>query len=476
MNPSTTITLVDGVKIVVPDSLDLITPYVLREQEDWFEDEIKFLRRLLEPGQKVIDIGANYGVYTLCMAKAVGPVGTVWAFEPTSKTAALLADGIAANGFTQVTLDRRALSGIKGKAQLSLNQNSELNALIHDQSMTGASETVSLVTLDDCMETYGWRDIDFLKIDAEGEEANIIAGGKQFFSMLSPLVQYEVKAGADLHLELVKTFASIGYRSYRLVPALDILIPFDANKSPTDPFLLNLFCCKPDRAALLAANGHLLDSESQSKSIARREVILKTSRPHAPCDWNHALAELPYGAQLADLWEQKKSQQVNGDLGDALYFYARSQDSSLLKIERFFSLEASLFRLKSICKREPSHMRLASLARVAKDYGSRLLAVNALVQLSNAILTNKQADLSEPFLVPDSYFDVVAPGRSIGDWALCAVLEGLERAGSYSSFYTGLSAQQRLEIIADLGYGSEEMDRRLGLLQQRFETPREQDR
>src|SRR3989338_10151644 len=99
MTSTTTITMIDGVRVVVPDSLDKITTYVLLEQEDWFEDEIKFLRRLLQPGQKVIDIGANYGVYALSMAQTVGATGFVWAFEPASDTVKLLADGIAVNGF-----------------------------------------------------------------------------------------------------------------------------------------------------------------------------------------------------------------------------------------------------------------------------------------------------------------------------------------------------------------------------------------
>jgi predicted methyltransferase len=110
MTSTTTLTMIDGVRVVVPDSLNLITPYVLREQLDWFEDEIKFLRRLLQPGQQVIEIGANYGVYTLSMAKSVGPAGRVWAFEPASGTAALLAEGIASNDFRQVTLEQSALS------------------------------------------------------------------------------------------------------------------------------------------------------------------------------------------------------------------------------------------------------------------------------------------------------------------------------------------------------------------------------
>ena len=87
------LTLVDGVRVVVPNSIELITPYVLREQQDFFEDEVRFVRRLLQPGQNVIEIGANYGVYTLPMALKVGPGGHVWAFEPASSTAQFFAKG-----------------------------------------------------------------------------------------------------------------------------------------------------------------------------------------------------------------------------------------------------------------------------------------------------------------------------------------------------------------------------------------------
>lgn len=38
--------LVDGVKVIVPDILECITSYVLYEQEDCFEDEIKYVRNL----------------------------------------------------------------------------------------------------------------------------------------------------------------------------------------------------------------------------------------------------------------------------------------------------------------------------------------------------------------------------------------------------------------------------------------------
>ncbi len=91
-----------GVDIVVPDSLHLMTTFVLREQEDWFEDEIKFLRSYLRRGMHALDIGANYGLYALSMAQAVGESGRVVAVEPGSSTAAFLRTGVALNGFGNV--------------------------------------------------------------------------------------------------------------------------------------------------------------------------------------------------------------------------------------------------------------------------------------------------------------------------------------------------------------------------------------
>jgi len=449
--------------VVVPDSLDLITPYVLQEQKDWFEDEIKFLRRLLQPGEMVIDIGANYGVYALSMARTVEPRGRVWAFEPASTTAKLLAEGISVNGYSQVILERSALSSSCGTAQLSLNDHSELNALVRGKPSTNASETVPVVTLDECLRRHDWRDIAFMKVDAEGEEAEILKGGALFFSELSPLVQYEVKAGKDLHMELAQDFAALGYDSYRLVPGLDLLVPFDGGSTP-DGYLLNLFCCKRDRAERLARQGFLVETKSSGD-------ISGTVRNGDTYDWRQTIARLPYGARLADVWEHTVAEGNSAEVERALSFYALSQDSSLSSTERFGALEASLGLLNTLCRREASHLRLASLARVARDYGARSLAVNALKRLSDVISQNRRVDVSEPFLPPGERFDSLAPGEALGNWVLASVLEEYERLGSFSSIYTGISARQRLETIRALGFGSAEMERRLGLLYRRFALP-----
>lgn len=448
--------LVDGVKVVVPSALNLMTPYVLCEQHDWFEDEVRFLRHLLKPGQKVIDIGANYGVYTLPMARTVGPTGHVWCFEPASTTAGYLAQSIATNGFAHVSLEKSALSSASGTAQLNLNDNAELNELVRGGNAAGLTETVPLITLDECLERHDWRDITFLKIDAEGEEAKILLGGRRFFAELSPLIEYEVKAGHDVHLDLVEAFAALGYRSYRLVPGLNLLVPFSTQATP-DGYLLNLFCCKADRAELLAAQGYLVEALPEP-------VPASPDRYH----WRQTLAKLPYGRQLAGQWEETVKVGQSAEVESALALFLQSQDASLPAAERFACLHASLQKLNGA---PPSYLRLGSLARVARAYGARTIAVNALAQLCSAIRLRGQVDLSEPFLVPAARFEQTVPGEKIGNWILAAALEEAESLTFFSSYYSGISAKPRLELICNLGFASAEMQRRLSLVKQRFPLP-----
>jgi protein O-GlcNAc transferase len=462
MTRISTLEITGGTRVVTPDSVNLITPYVLYEQQDWFEDEIVFLRRLLLPGQRAIDVGANYGVYALSIATAVGPTGAVLAFEPASSTAAFLEQGIAANKFAHVVLERSALSRECGTAKLTVNDNAELNALVRDEQSGSASETVRLVTLDDCLQRYDWRQIDFLKIDAEGEEANIIEGGRQFFADVSPLILYEVKAGEEVHLGLVDKFAGLGFDSYRLVPGLDLLVPFDAAAKP-DGFLLNLFCCKKERADLLADRGLLLDSVSIASYKAGNLFDDFLKEHQHQYRWESELTALPYGAVCAPLWQLTD----HADVTDALACFAMSQDSDFSPLERFSALERSFLMLMSIA-RLPQYLRLASLARVARDYGARSIAVGALGQLAKTLAGHGRFDPGEPFLAPGERFDTIAPRADMKDWLRASVLEEFERASSFSSFFAGEAARERLETIASLGYGSEEMGRRLQLVRIRF--------
>ena len=415
MSRDLTITLVDGVKVVVPDRFDHVTPFVLQEQGDWFEDEIRFLRKAMRPGQLAVDIGANYGLYTLSLAKAVGPQGHVWAFEPAASTHAFLTRSVQANRFTQVTVERSAMSDHAGTGHLAVGTAPELNALA--ASGAAGTEEVPLVTLDDRMEALGWTAIDFLKVDAEGVEHAILAGGQRFLRAMSPLVQVELRTDAAHDISLIEALERLDYRPHRVVPGLDLLVPLDAAAQP-DQFLLNALCCKADRAAELAAQGRLVLPEA-----------LPAIEP-----------------------------------ADPETLYRRSRESGRPPAERLALLQAALAGAKSRAATGTLDMSLTTLACAARDAGERMLAVNVLIQLMRALMEGPVAGMDGPFVLPCERYLRVSPGKRRREWALACVVEGAENIFHFSAYYDPASAVHRLHLLKQLGFLGPEMSRRLQLL------------
>jgi len=459
-----TVELVDGTRVVVPDSLELITSYVLQEQGDWFEDEIKFLRQLVQPGDTVVDIGANCGVYALALARKAGVSGQVWAFEPASETAKLLRESASANNITWLQVVQQALSDRQGTAWLKMPGQAELNSLadpssLESETQQGPGESVVVTTLDRCLDMHGWTGVDLLKIDAEGEEERILKGGKRFFQELSPLVMFEVKAGAELNLHLVECFQSLGYESFRLIPGLHALVPF-ASEQGVDGYLLNLFAAKPDRVASLAEAGWLL------------EAVPPASGP-VPFDsetsiWPQVLAGQPHGRRLQERWQRHAAEPEQAPIRTALDEWCRAHDAAAPIDRRYAALAHSLALLQDACQPGCNPGRLASLARVALASGERMRAIDAMNAFVTDLQSGRSVSLDEPFLLPDPAFEALDPTGPLDGWLEAAGLSALEQIGTYSGFYSGRSALPRLERLHELGYITDPIQRRWQLLRQRF--------
>lgn len=454
------LTICDGTVVNVPDSLDLITPYVLREQLDWFEDEIKFVRTLLNAGDRVVDIGANYGIYALSMARIVGPQGHVWAFEPASSTAAHLAQSIARNGFGQITLVKAALSNRQGTAQLGLCQNSELNSLVADTARQQDSEAVELMTLDHAAAKFGWHGIRFVKLDAEGEESRILEGGARFLSDESPLIMYELKHDNAVNHPLIRQFEQAGYRPYRLIPGLNLLAPFAPGEN-VDPFQLNLFGCKDDCAERLARAGKL----------ARRNAAASVLQ--APMDWREYIGQLPYARPLLGGWDAAlRHAPLPGWERYALSLghYHTSRVATSPDV-RYQALTQAFLVLRELCAEQPGLPRQISLSRIASDLGRRSLAIEALKQCLSAFRPGAMLQLAEPFLSASAYHESLDPAERVADWLFASLGEQLTKLHAYSSYYTGQDTLTNLLALQTTGFQSAEIDRRIGLIKARYSLP-----
>jgi len=246
-----------GISIAVPPRLRCMTTYVLLEQEDWFEDDIRFLRHVAKPGMKIIDIGANFGVYSLSLAPIIGKTGQIFAIEPAAATADFLAQSIAKNHFDQITLIQAAISDHAGTGFLAHGFSPESSHL--DAATTGTGESVPLMRLDDLLAQQGWPVIDFLKIDAEGHEPAVIHGASHFLGHQSPAIMLEIMGNDVVSMQAAEMLRDLGYRLYVLLPGLMMVAPFDQLEQEHYT-VLNLYALKPETAAQWAAAGWLADA------------------------------------------------------------------------------------------------------------------------------------------------------------------------------------------------------------------------
>ena len=270
----------DEVRMRVPAALHALTTYVLLEREDWFEDELPFVRRTLDRGATVVDVGGSYGLYAVAAGLAVGAAGHVWTYEPSPYSAHFLARSLADNGIADATLTQAAVSSHAGQGTLRIGDVMEGNSLEGPDTAGGQRLTVPLVTLDDEAARLGWRDVALLKIDVEGHGLAVLDGASRLLHRDSPLVLFEVKdATTRFDTACCERIRGYGYRTWRLIPGAGALVPFEPG-DPPDEYLLNLFACKPDRAERLAERGLLLPRlDAPGRAPARSGVAFLRTLP-----------------------------------------------------------------------------------------------------------------------------------------------------------------------------------------------------
>lgn len=442
-----------GARICVPPTADCLTTYVLLEQEDWFEPELAFLCRRARPGLRVLDVGANFGVYALPLAVAAGPAGRVFAFEPSVATGAYLRAGIAENGLENIELFDIALSNRDGTATLA-GPAPELNAISFSaEAPAGTGERVAVATLD------GWaadRDVGavaLVKIDTEGEETNVVAGGRRFFAEQDPLVMIEVRQGDRLDLAAVDLLGESGYAPYRLVPGLDALAPLardpGSGAPDLDPYQLNLFCAKAGRAEILAQDGYLVREAAKSAP-----AVDETG-------WQAWMADRPY-ARLFAARTAFGGRPGESEYRAALAHFAASEDARAGIAGRHAHLSAAVPAIDKALAADESLSRLCSGARIYAAFGARQKAANALADASSR-LGQGQAVPDEPFLAPAAAFDDIA-NMEPNVWITLAVMETLVRLFGQSSCFVGAKTRPVVEQLARSGLASPEIERRAHLI------------
>lgn len=172
--------VIDGVELTLVDrATSAGTALVIREfqQDDYALREISF-----QPGDVVVDIGANIGVCSVFLARKY-PFLTVYAFEPVPENFASLRENIALNGLRNVHAFPLAVTGdgrpVELMVDLLINSGSATAQVKDTRSPGHRSYTVESTTLDGIFERFGIERCKLLKIDCEGSEHEILLASRQ---------------------------------------------------------------------------------------------------------------------------------------------------------------------------------------------------------------------------------------------------------------------------------------------------------
>jgi len=188
--------------------------YLHRPVWDIHNDRHVFASHLRE-GMTVMDVGANLGLYTLVISRAVGPSGKVYAFEPVPEIFARLQEHIAMNNATNVIPLQLALSDRKGTAKMFVKGGvSSLFVHVSDKIVE-----VQVERLDDFVEREGIERVDAIKIDVEGAELMVIRGADRIIRRDKPILMVEfhpatLQEAGTTPEELFTTIINYGYDAF----------------------------------------------------------------------------------------------------------------------------------------------------------------------------------------------------------------------------------------------------------------------
>ena len=168
--------------------------------------EERFLVDLDWTGQTVYDVGGYEGIYTLFFSKAVGPRGRVFTFEPNPANCRKIRENVRLNHLANVQLIQLGLGSGQGKSQLVFLSNEPARGTIfadYQQSLRQKGDTTSIeIELDSLDHQLATNPLlappDFIKIDVEAAELDVLAGMSETLRSHRPRLFIEVHSGVDV--------------------------------------------------------------------------------------------------------------------------------------------------------------------------------------------------------------------------------------------------------------------------------------
>jgi FkbM family methyltransferase len=161
-------------------------------------DMVSAYRDMIPTGATVIDIGANIGAHTLRLAACVGTDGRVVAVEPTQYAFERLQEHILLNPqlMPQIILLQAMLMGsqqaaLAEKIESSWPLDTPSGAHPGHAGVAKVTTGAAVMTLDNIVADLDLRSVDFLKLDVDGYEVEVLRGARDTLHRFTPVIFFE---------------------------------------------------------------------------------------------------------------------------------------------------------------------------------------------------------------------------------------------------------------------------------------------
>ncbi|MBP3819597.1 MAG: FkbM family methyltransferase [Butyrivibrio sp.] len=198
--------------------LDLYVGKSLKLYGEYSPGEAALFGDILQPGDVVVEVGANIGAHTVRLAQLVGKEGKVIAFEPQRLCFQLLNGNVAINSLTNVYTYQKCVGASEGSVivpELSSDEIHNWGGVSLANTSRDKGERVERIILD----SLNLAKCKLLKIDVEGMELQVLQGAVKLLDKCQPLIYMEVDR-EDKKTELITFLCERGYKIYEHNPPL----------------------------------------------------------------------------------------------------------------------------------------------------------------------------------------------------------------------------------------------------------------
>ncbi len=146
------------------------------------KDETLLFKELVKNADVVLDIGSNFGYYSLLASEQINSSGKIYAFEPDPSNYELLCKNLHINNIKSIIPVKKAISNVNGKSRLFIEKANLGGHSLAEQNISDQKKTieVSTITLDEFFYNHiEHPQVDFIKMDVQGAEGLVLSGGKK---------------------------------------------------------------------------------------------------------------------------------------------------------------------------------------------------------------------------------------------------------------------------------------------------------